>query len=900
MNEPTPRAGRVDFHLHSYASNVTTYYAANAFRIPESYSDPLKLYAMLKERGMDLVTLTDHNSVDGGKLLLDKGHTDVFLSSELTCQFPGDGCHIHVTVANVTEAQFTECNRLRSNLFELVDYLEQQVALEKTRAGGNHLTYFMTHPLMSTENRAYGREGSLSLRHLETAALLLPGFEVRNGSRTRVLNELTQQWLESLTRLRLEEIANRTGIAPRGETPWKKFYTGGSDDHAGINPGRTWTRFEYRGEKPTPNDLIDSMRARRTEPEGTHGGPITLAHSLLKLLYEGSQRNRREQGLVSRVTGRNKNPATVGLSGPINALLELVFDSESQGLPQKAWFLGRSLYHRAMRHQSKLGVPFEKLLESEIYRLLAESDFRERLTDQRLSTDDRIFLVVGTLINRIFARYVHNLRSNAEGNLVGVIKELVALLTSNLFVSMPYLASFLAQSSDSMVSRDVRKHYDLAQKQRLVLLTDTYFEINGVSATIKRMLRESKRRGVDLTVVTCLTEADQQERLKDPETRALVEEGRLKIFTSVASMAFPEYDDLQINFPPLLELLRYLQESGFTKMQISTPGIIGLTGLAAAKLLQLETAATYHTSVPEYVENYTRDITLEDLAWKYMIVFYHAVDEVLVPSRFIAKLLHKRGLRNRKLLILDRWVDCVRFTPEKRTPNFWASRGVANEHELVKFVYVGRVGVEKNLVLLADAFRALCAKHRNAHLMIVGDGPFREELEKKLIGLPVTWTGFVEGDELPRAIASCDVKLFPSTTDTWGNAPLEAQACGLPVIVSEIGGPRELMRDGVTGLKVTGRDVDGLVAAMETLMDRETRERMGQAARAFCLENRIEEPFMAVFDSDTYRRRVAEAQAKADATHTSRVPVSTQVLDLTAASFEALVGGDDDSTGALA
>jgi glycosyltransferase involved in cell wall biosynthesis len=334
-------------------------------------------------------------------------------------------------------------------------------------------------------------------------------------------------------------------------------------------------------------------------------------------------------------------------------------------------------------------------------------------------------------------------------------------------------------------------------------------------------------------------------------------------------------------------------------MQISTPGVIGLTGLAAAKLLQLETAATYHTSVPEYVENYTRDITLEDLAWKYMIVFYHAVDEVLVPSRFIAKLLHKRGLRNRKLLILDRWVDCVRFTPEKRTPGYWKGRGVVNEDQVVKFVYVGRVGVEKNLALLADAFRALCAKRSDAHLMIVGDGPYREELERRLSGLPVTWTGFVEGDELPRAIASCDVKLFPSTTDTWGNAPLEAQACGLPVIVSEIGGPRELMRPNETGLKVTGRDVDGLVHAMETLMDAGTRERMGQAARQFCLDNRVDEPFMAVFDSDTYRRRVAEAQAKADAEKTQR-PVSTQVLDLTAASFEALVGGDDDSTGALA
>jgi len=100
--------GKIDFHLHSYASNVTGYYAANALAIPESYSDPRALYALLKKRGMTLVTLTDHNSIDGVKELLDLGKQDVFASAEMTTTFPKDGCHIHVTVANVTEAQFRE------------------------------------------------------------------------------------------------------------------------------------------------------------------------------------------------------------------------------------------------------------------------------------------------------------------------------------------------------------------------------------------------------------------------------------------------------------------------------------------------------------------------------------------------------------------------------------------------------------------------------------------------------------------------------------------------------------------------------------------------------------------------------------------------------------------------
>ena len=165
MNRPS--IGKVDFHLHSYASNVTDYYAANALSLPESYSDPRRVHALLKDRGMTLVTLTDHNSIDGVRELLDAGYGGVFISAEMTATFPEDGCNIHVTVANMTEAQFAEVQRLRPNVYEMVAYVDAQIAGETP--GGNRLAYFMTHPLMSTQNRPYGREGALSMEHIEKA-----------------------------------------------------------------------------------------------------------------------------------------------------------------------------------------------------------------------------------------------------------------------------------------------------------------------------------------------------------------------------------------------------------------------------------------------------------------------------------------------------------------------------------------------------------------------------------------------------------------------------------------------------------------------------------------------------------------------------------------------------------
>src|SRR6478736_3024265 len=139
--------GKIDFHLHSCASNVTDYYAANVFAIPESYSDPLELHPLLKQRGMTLVTLTDHNSINGGLEMLAAGLPDVFISAEMTTTFPEDGCNIHVTIANVSEVQFKEANRLRGNIYEMIAYLDLEMAEEERRQSGNKIVYFMTHPL---------------------------------------------------------------------------------------------------------------------------------------------------------------------------------------------------------------------------------------------------------------------------------------------------------------------------------------------------------------------------------------------------------------------------------------------------------------------------------------------------------------------------------------------------------------------------------------------------------------------------------------------------------------------------------------------------------------------------------------------------------------------------------
>ena len=850
---PGERHGKVDFHLHSYASNVTDYYAANTFAIPESYSDPIATYHELRRQGMTLVTLTDHNSIDGVKEMLDAHLPGVFISAEMTTTFPEDGCNIHVTVANMTEAQFREVDRLRSNVYEMCSYVEDQIRAEQP--ADNHLAYFMTHPVMSTQNRPYGREGSLTADHIEKALLLFRCLEVRNGTRTRALNEFTHRLISSLDRETIERLANKHGILPRGERPWLKAIVAGSDDHSGINPGRTWTEFALPvGRQAEANDLIEAIRNRTTAPAGSHGGPISLAHSILKLLYDGNKPDNATPG---------SRPMSVGSS--LNSLLRYVFDPDSVRWHHRLEFQGQlwlSKLQSLRPNNRPRAQSFEKILSNEARTLLSGKHFQASLAALE-RTDDRIFKVVSTLVNRVFQRYVARLSAPGPINIVSMIKEAVALVSSNVFVSLPYLISYLHQATDRAIVSDIQKRFNINEREKLVLVTDTLFDINGVARTIRRMMAEAEARGIDLVVVSCLSAHEMAMCGNDAEITAYQASGRVHILPAIANADLPTYQGLQIRVPPFLDLLKFLQESGFTKMQISTPGTVGLAGLMAAKLLQIETSATYHTSFPEYVEDYTRDISLEALAWKYMILFYHSVDEVVVPSKFIARLLHQRGLRNRKLLILDRWVDTERFHPRNRIDNYWQKFGLQAAKDTVKFLYVGRVGLEKNLDILAQAFEQLLSTHQNAHLIVVGDGPYREALQTRLANLPATFTGFLNGKDLQAAFASADVKLFPSTTDTWGNAPLEGQASGLPVVVSDKGGPHELMLDGITGLITKGRDVESLRAAMEQLMDPSLRHRMAKSARAYVEANRLDEPFQAILDAGAYRRR-AKAKKKMD------------------------------------
>jgi glycosyltransferase involved in cell wall biosynthesis len=183
-------------------------------------------------------------------------------------------------------------------------------------------------------------------------------------------------------------------------------------------------------------------------------------------------------------------------------------------------------------------------------------------------------------------------------------------------------------------------------------------------------------------------------------------------------------------------------------------------------------------------------------------------------------------------------------------------------------LYVGRLSREKSLDALIDAFKLASPSVPEARLVIVGTGPYAGPLAARAASERVLFLGTRTGDELATLMASSDVFVSPSETETFGNTVVEAQASGLPVVVASRGAARENMLDEITGLVVDAREPQELAGAISRLLaDRRRRARMAEAATAFARRYGMAAAADGTFNE--YRRFLAERAEAATAPPTA-------------------------------
>ena len=775
---------RADLHLHTRHSARATDWLLRKVDFPASCSDPRALYRDLRARGFDFITFTDHDTVDG--CLEIAGEPGAFLSEEITAFFPEDDVKVHVLAWGITEAQHADIQSLRRNIYELAAWLKQQ-----------DITHALAHPFWPVDER-------LSVDHWERLILLFRHFETVNGLRDPLLGQAAEFALSRLTPGHIERFAAERKLTPLWDEAWKKVFTGGSDDKGGIFAGRAWTEAEGA----TPAGFLSALRRGECRTGGQGGGPLLMAHSLYSVIFEfaGQRLSKNAQkpaaALLEKMAGRfmeGKDPTRFTLSEKLGFL--------AQGIATgKIW---------------EVALPGNASLWKELADAVGKPGMRsaiEKATEGVTEPERRAFLTANLLVNqlafRLFSQFIAQLQA---GRLIESLQFVSSLVPLALGLA-PYFYAFrspgraelrpLCQSTCGEIPPDL-------QNRKRVWFTDTLEDVNGVSTTIRKMTAAARAEGFDLTVAT---------------SRGEVAPSNIPIknFAPVGEFELPEYELQKLSFPPVLEIIDYVQREGFTEVIISTPGPIGLCALLAAKILGLKTSGIYHTDFPQYVRILTDDSWMETLTWNYMQWFYEQMDIVFVNSGDYRKALEARGIKAERIHILPRGLDTELFTPARRAADFWIKRGLKDGE--TGLLYAGRVSKEKKLDLFASVVRKLKEEGLPVRGLVIGHGPYSKEFEASFPeGI---FTGYLSGEELATAYASADVFVFPSTTDTFGNVILEAQAAGLPCVVSDQGGPRELVADGEDGFITRGGDLEELCAAVRKLCaDAALRQSMGAAAR---------------------------------------------------------------------
>lgn len=380
---------------------------------------------------------------------------------------------------------------------------------------------------------------------------------------------------------------------------------------------------------------------------------------------------------------------------------------------------------------------------------------------------------------------------------------------------------------------------------RIGMMADTYKPyVSGITNYIDLNKRHMERAGHDVFVFA-FGDLDYH----DGETRV------------TRSPGLPLQDTgFYLSFRYSREAKRLLQTMDV--IHVHHPFLSGRLALRYARPLQIPVVFTNHTRYDLYAQAYLpmmpEEIS-EGLLKAYMPSFCEAVDLVISPSAGMEKILRQLGVESR-IEVVPNGVELGRYLSAQ--PLSRADFGFAEDDIL--FIYVGRLGPEKNLDFLLRAFNGVAQAFNHVRLLILGDGPAREEIEALAseLGLSacVRFEGMVPYDKLPGYLAMCDAFVTASVTEVHPLSVIEAMASGLPVLGIQSPGVGDTIADGMTGF-LTNEDAVAFAVKMTRLVtEHEMRKRMGVAAREESTNYAIERTMRIMLRY--YERLVNEAEPR--------------------------------------
>ena len=350
---------------------------------------------------------------------------------------------------------------------------------------------------------------------------------------------------------------------------------------------------------------------------------------------------------------------------------------------------------------------------------------------------------------------------------------------------------------------------------RIALFSGNYnYVLDGANLSLNRLVAYLLREGAKVRVYSPTVD--------EP---AFEPTGELVSVPSLPIPLRPEY-----RFPLALtpRVRRDLAAFNPNVVHIASPDVVSHRAVTWARHNKVAAVATIHTRFDTYLSYYHLQ-WFEPAVRALMRRLYRRCDAIMAPAESTAAVLRAQRM-NRDIAIWARGIDRERFHPGRRDMAWRRSLGLGDDELVIAFL--GRIVMEKGLDVFVGAIEEL-EKRKVAHrVLVIGDGPARAWFEQQLPD--AIFVGQRIGDDLAIALASADVLLNPSITESFGNVTLEAMACALPVVAADATGASNLVRDGESGMLVEPTDIDGFANALEVYArDAELRARHGAAGLAF-------------------------------------------------------------------
>lgn len=582
----------IDLHVHTHHSRTAGNWILDQIQINECYTAPMEAYKIAKARGMDYVTITDHDVISGA---LDLAHMpDFFISEEISAFFPQDHAKVHILAFNINETLHKEIQQLRYNIYELVPYLNEQ-----------HIVHALAHP--------YFKMGpTLTMQHIEQMLLLFEIFEVKNGGKQMVPDNLFEQILNHLRPEKIRHLADKHDISPVGDFPWHKHVIAGSDDHGGIMISSPHTIVK---KALTTSELLSNIKAGFCQAEGHGGTPLAVAHGAMAVGFKYLKTKKKSFDLLS-------NKLTW-------MLLENVFDeTKHYNLPAlaSAYILGQLKGLFTLRRLPKSS----RALKRHIMRKLKKDQQVQSFLKGRMPFDHhnnlRFFESANNIVNQHLTIVLGSIAQSKDSPFdalknFSLLKNLAPLLA-------PYFIGLKTENADRALMRESADHLlpkEFHWPRKIAIFSDNNWETVLARDEINDLLEDEFAAGYKAVYFTTSEQPDQS-----PE------------FYSYKPLAQMK-DNPRYALPPFLQIAYDFSEAGCEIIYIDTLGPMGILGMFLGKLLQIRLLSTFHESE---VQSLTEHSGGQNSRYFRGLIslFYAQIDQVRlldIPSAFEHEILQR-------------------------------------------------------------------------------------------------------------------------------------------------------------------------------------------------------------------------------------------------------------------